>query len=136
VLRLAETLRVGDRVRHLGFVPFEAMIEEIILADVCVVAVKESPYSVLVHTNKMYEYMAMQRPVIASRLQSVAAYAPEGSILFFEPGNDADLAERLRWAARHPEELARQVERASQLYEKHRWQRERSAYLDGYHELA
>ncbi|HEU4364151.1 MAG TPA: glycosyltransferase, partial [Candidatus Krumholzibacteria bacterium] len=71
VKRIAEMVGMEDRVKHLGFVPFEQMIEEILLADVCVVAVKKNPYSVLVHTNKMYEYIALRRPVIASRLDSV-----------------------------------------------------------------
>jgi glycosyltransferase involved in cell wall biosynthesis len=135
VLALAQELGVGDRVKYLGFVPFETMIEEIVMADVCVVPVKASPYSELVHTNKMYEYMAMQRPVAASRLGSVAAYAADDTLLFFEPGNAEDLAERLRWAARHPDELAAQVARASQLYEKHRWEREKNAYLGAYGDL-
>lgn len=136
VTHLAENLGIGDRVKYLGFVPFATMVEEIILADVCVVAVKESPYSVLVHTNKMYEYMAMQRPVAASRLASVAAYVPADALLYFEPGNDAHLAERLLWAARHPAELEQMVARASRLYEQHRWERERAGYLTGYRELA
>ncbi len=136
VLGLAESLGIKDRVKYLGFVPFETMIEEIVMADVCVVAVKKSLYSVLVHTNKMYEYMAMQRPVVASRLDSVAAYAPEGSILFFESGNEAELADCLRRAARHPEELDRQVEAASRFYETHRWNREREVYLANYRGLA
>lgn len=136
VQKLARELGVDDRVSYLGFVPFETMIEEILLADVCVVAVKESPYSVLVHTNKMYEYMALERPVIASRLASVAAYAPEDSMLFFTPGDDADLAERIRWAAAHPDDLAVRVARASAFYEGVRWAREREQYIRGYKELA
>jgi glycosyltransferase involved in cell wall biosynthesis len=126
---------VGDRVHHLGFVPFEQMIEEILLADVCVVAVKESPYSVLVHTNKMYEYIALGKPVIASRLDSVAAYLDEQALVFFAPGDDADLAEKLRWAASHPEELAQRVERSDAKYEALRWEKERQSYLAEYREL-
>jgi len=136
VLALAETLGLTDHVKHLGFVPFETMIEEIVMAHVCVVAVKESPYSVLVHTNKMYEYMAMQRPVVASRLGSVAAYAPDDTLLYFEPGNADDLAERLRWAAAHPDGLAAQVARATQLYDRYRWDREKESYLRVYRDLA
>jgi len=135
VQRLAQQLQVGDRVHHLGFVPFEQMIEEILLADVCVVAVKESPYSVLVHTNKMYEYIALGKPVIASRLDSVAAYLDEQALVFFAPGDDADLAEKLRWAAYHPEELAQRVERSDAKYEALRWEKERQSYLAEYREL-
>ncbi len=129
VHRIAETLNVTDRVMHLGFLPFEQMIEEILLADVCVVAVKKNPYSVLVHTNKMYEYIALGRPVIASRLDSVAAYFTEEALTFFEPGDDEDLAQKLRWAAESPDETARRVDAATAAYAEYRWERERWQYL-------
>ncbi len=135
VKELACELGVSDRVHYLGFVPFEQMIEEILLADVCVVAVKASPYSVLVHTNKMYEYMALGRPVVASRLDSVAAYATRDAIAFFEPGNAADLAQTLAWAATHPDALARLVHNADALYDALRWEREKQSYLAVYRTL-
>ena len=132
VKTLAEREGVAGRVSHLGFVPFDTMIEEILLADVCVVAVKENAYSVLVHTNKMYEYMALQRPVIASRLDSVAAYFPRDTMLYFEAGDDADLALQLRYAHDHPGEMARRVLAATAVYERYRWDRERQTYLSVY----
>ncbi len=132
VKRLASEQGVADRVYHLGFVPFEQMVEEILLADVCVVAVKKNPYSVLVHTNKMYEYMALGRPVIASRLDSVVAYASDDTLLFFEPGNAADLAEKFVFATGHPDELARRVDHADAVYERLRWEREKQNYLAEY----
>jgi glycosyltransferase involved in cell wall biosynthesis len=132
VKELARELGVSDRVHHLGFVPFEQMVEEILLADVCVVAVKRNAYSVLVHTNKMYEYMALGRPVIASRLDSVAAYAPRDAVLYFEPGDAADLADKLASAAAHPDDVARRVERADAVYESLRWESEKRRYLACY----
>jgi glycosyltransferase involved in cell wall biosynthesis len=132
VKELARELGVSDRVHHLGFVPFEQMVEEILLADVCVVAVKRNAYSVLVHTNKMYEYMALGRPVIASRLDAVAAYAPRDAVLYFEPGDAADLADKLAAAAAHPDDVARRVERADAVYESLRWEREKRRYLACY----
>jgi glycosyltransferase involved in cell wall biosynthesis len=130
--RMAEVLRLSDCVRYLGFVPFEQMVEEILLADVCVVAVKKNPYSVLVHTNKMYEYMALERPVVASRLDSVAAYMPEDAVIFFEPDNDAELAERLVEIARDPERAEARVRAASRVYQAYRWESEKRVYLDRY----
>jgi glycosyltransferase involved in cell wall biosynthesis len=132
VRALAEREGVADRVTHLGFVPFEQMIEEILLADVCIVAVKKNPYSVLVHTNKMYEYIALQRPVIASRLDSVAAYFSHDALLFFEPGDDADLAGRLRHAFARPGASEARVRMANSIYERHRWDREKERYLSVY----
>ena len=135
LLALAERLGVGAEVCHLGFVPFESMIEEILSAHVTVVPVKRNPYSILVHTNKMYEYVALGRPVIASRLDSVAAYFPDDTLLYFEPGDDGDLAERLRYAFAHREEMARRAEAAARIYQAYRWRDEKKAYLAVYNEL-
>jgi glycosyltransferase involved in cell wall biosynthesis len=132
VQALAAREGVAERVTHLGFVPFEKMIEEILLADVCIVAVKKNPYSVLVHTNKMYEYVALQRPVIASRLDSVAAYFGDDALLFFEAGDDADLAARLREAHAEPGAMTHRVAAASAVYEQYRWDREKLKYLRVY----
>lgn len=135
VLDLARELRVEDRVNYLGFVPFETMIEEILSADVTVVPVRSNPYSVLVHTNKMYEYVALQKPVVISRLRSVAAYFGEDSLVFFEPGNADDLAEKLRYVFAHPEEMAARIAKANEVYETYRWDREKQKFLGVYHSL-
>jgi glycosyltransferase involved in cell wall biosynthesis len=76
--------------------------------------------------------VSLRRPVIASRLDSVAAYFPEDSLLYFAPGNDEDLAEKLHHAFAHPEEMARRVERSTEVYEQYRWEREKRAYLSVY----
>lgn len=135
VLDLAKRLRAEEQVKFLGFVPFETMIEEILTADVTVVPIKKNPYSVLVHTNKMYEYVALQKPVVASKLDSVAAYFPDDSLVYFEPGNDADLAEKLRYVFSHPEELERRIDNATEIYETYRWEREKKKYLGVYRSL-
>jgi glycosyltransferase involved in cell wall biosynthesis len=132
VLALAKEMGIEDRVHYLGFVPFEQMVEEILLADVCVVAVEKNPYSVLVHTNKMFEYMALERPVIMSRLDAVAAYMQDGAALYFEAGNHEELARRLVEVASDPQAAQARVQRANDLYNEHRWENEKHQYLDRY----
>lgn len=132
VLELSKELGIEDRVHYLGFVPFEQMVEEILLADVCVVAVEKNPYSVLVHTNKMFEYVALERPVIMSRLDAVAAYMSDDAAFYFESGNAAELAGRLVDVARNPDATAERVRRATALYREHRWENEKRLYLDCY----
>ena len=135
VLALARELGVESHVTFLGFVPFDTMVEEILTADATIVPIKKNPYSVLVHTNKMYEYVALRKPVVASRLDSVAAYFPEDSLVFFEPGDDADLAEKLKYVFAHPEEMTRRIDNATEIYETYRWEREKKKYLGVYREL-
>jgi glycosyltransferase involved in cell wall biosynthesis len=116
-------------------VPFETMIAEILAADVTVVPMKRNPYSVLVHTNKMFEYLALERPIVASRLDSVAAYFSDDAIKYFEPDDDADLARRLRETFADREAAAKRARTATAIYEDYRWTAERRKYLAVYDSL-
>jgi glycosyltransferase involved in cell wall biosynthesis len=135
VLALAKDLKVENRSTYLGFVPFETMIAEILAADVTVVPMRRTPYSVLVHTNKMFEYLALERPIVASRLNSVAAYFPDDAIKYFEPDDDADLARRLWETFTDREAAAKRVQAATAIYEGYRWTAERRKYLAVYDSL-
>ncbi len=135
VLALARRLKVHDRVHYLGWVSFEEMIEEILSADVTVVSQKSNPYSNLVHTNKMYEYVALGRPVIASRLHSTASYFGDDAVFFYDPDSDEHLADRLRHVFAHPEETESRVRAATEVYETYRWSREKQKYIGVYRKL-
>jgi glycosyltransferase involved in cell wall biosynthesis len=135
VLAKAEELGATPHVHYLGYLPFEAMIEEILCADVTVVPMRRNPYSVLVHTNKMYEYMALGRPVIASRLKSVVSYFSEDTILYFEADDEADLASQVLHSFQNPDDLRRRVHRTTELYQVYRWQNEKDTYLGVYSSL-
>lgn len=57
-------------------------------------------------------------PVIASRIGALAELVKEGETgLLFHAGDSADLADKLRWAAAHPQEMARMGRNARALYE-------------------
>lgn len=135
VLAKAEELGVSSHVRYLGFVPFETVIEEILCADATIVAMRRNPYSALVHTNKMYEYMALGRPIIASRLDSVLRYFPEDALLYFEPDSELDLAQRVLYVFNHPQEVQSRVRRTTELYNMYRWEHEKEKYLGVYDAL-
>lgn len=135
VLALAKDLNIETRVTYLGFVPFETMIAEILAADVTVVPMRRNAYSVLVHTNKMFEYLALGRPIVASRLDSVAAYFPDDAIKYFDPDDDADLARRLLETFTDREAAAKRARNATAIYEGYRWSAERRKYLAVYDSL-
>lgn len=135
VLAKAEELGVSSHVRYLGFVPFETMIEEILCADLVIVPMRRNPYSVLIHTNKMYEYMTLGRPIISSRLKSVCSYFPEDTLLYFEPDDEGSLAERVFYAFSHPEEVQLRIHRMTELYKTYCWEHEKGKYLGVYDAL-
>lgn len=129
VLALAEELGVGGRVRYLGFVPLEEMLREVRVARAGIVPMRSNAYSNLVHTNKMFEYMELGRPVIASRLDSVAAYFGDDAVAYFAPDDAAALAVCIREVLTQPEAAEARARRASAIYRELRWERSREVYL-------
>jgi len=128
-------LCLEDCVDYLGYVPLEQMIHELGAADIGIVAQKSSPYSNLVHTGKMYEYIALGKPVLASRLKAVEAYFGEDALAYFEPGNPQSLADGILHLYQHPEERKKLASNAQVLYGRYRWERQKEVYLSTYQEF-
>jgi glycosyltransferase involved in cell wall biosynthesis len=112
-----------------GFVPIEELLEAIASADVGVVAMHRNAFRDLTHCNKMFDFIAMRRPVVASRTRAVSEYFDEGCFAMFESGDEHDLARAIRRLHADPglgERLARHAAEASEPY---RWIHQRRIYV-------
>lgn len=134
-LALRTQLGLEDCVDFLGYVPLSQMVAELQAADVGIVAQKSSPYSNLVHTNKMYEYISFGKPVLASRLKAVEAYFGDDALCYFEPANPESLAEGIVELYRNPAKGRALVEKAQALYEQYKWEHQKEIYLNVYQQL-
>lgn len=124
-----------DVVRFTGWLSQPSLNDVLHSADVGIVAQKASPYSHLVHTNKMVDYWIFGLPVIASRLDAVSRLYDDRFIEYFEPGNASDLAAaigRLHADPARRAELARNGELA-QL--RNGWTTQRISYLSVFDSL-
>lgn len=66
----------------------------------------------------LVEAFACGVPVVASRLGGMAEIVEEGHTgLFFQPGDSANLAEKVRWAMDHPDAMREMGVKARQAYE-------------------
>lgn len=134
---LAQRTRLGleDCVDYLDRVSLPQMVQELRAADVGIVAQKSSPYSNLVHTNKMYEYIALGKPVLASRLKAVAAYFGDDALRYFSPGDPEDLAEGILDLYQRPDKRQALVENSQTLYNQYCWEKQKEVYLSTYRSL-
>jgi glycosyltransferase involved in cell wall biosynthesis len=130
--RLVERVRelgLADRVSLPGFLPHDELLRRLRAAHAGVVAMRRTPYSELVDTTKMYEYMALGLPVIASRLPVVADTFRERAVAFFEPDDAADLAATIQALAADPEAARAKAIAAAVEYEPLRWRTMKHTYL-------
>ena len=130
--RLIEAEGVQDRVQYLGWVDMPTLVAELQSADVGIVAQKGSPYSHLVHTNKMYEYMLFDLPVVASRLRSTARYLGDDAVQYFEPGSAENLADALVALHDDPDRRRALVENARERCRSLGWEEQKKVYLAAY----
>jgi glycosyltransferase involved in cell wall biosynthesis len=135
MLQLIDRAGLGDVISFKGWVPRVELNDVLHSADVGIVAQKASPYSHLVHTNKMVDYWILGLPVIASRLDAVSALYGDDVLEFYEPDDAADLARAIRRL--HGDE-ARRIElvrngRAAQ--ERNGWAAQEKIFLGVYEKL-
>lgn len=123
------------QVQFLGWVSLEQMLQEIKSSDVGIVAQKSSPYSNLVQTNKMYEYIAFGKPVLASRLKAVEAYFPDNALSYFEANNPQSLADGILTLYQNPSQRTILVKNAQALYQQYKWDNQKQIYLSTYRTL-
>jgi glycosyltransferase involved in cell wall biosynthesis len=135
IRQLIDELDLAANVDFLGWVTLEQLTHELSNADVGVVAQLSSPYSNLVHTNKMYEYIMFGKPVIATRLDAVRAYFGPESLYYVPPGDHERMARAIVELATDPELRRRLTRNASRLYEDYGWARQGRLFVDAYREV-
>lgn len=130
-----KALKIEDKVDYLGWVSFEEMVHQLQSADVGIVAQESSPYSNLVHTGKMYEYITLGKPVLATRLRSVSAYFGDDAIQYFESGDAESLAEGILDLYNNPSKRQTLVSNAQIKFNEYEWKEQKKKYLAVYQEL-
>jgi len=133
-LAKVEAMELQDRVHYLGHVPFKDLVSELQRAHAGIVALEASMYSHLIHTGKMFDFIALKKPVIVSRLRAVEAYFNEDSLRYFNSGDPEDLAGAILEIFRQPEKRQAFVRNASLAYEQYRWEKQREFYWSAYAE--
>jgi glycosyltransferase involved in cell wall biosynthesis len=93
LVALAATLGIAGAVRFNGRVPLEAIPAAVAAADIGVAPTRRDRFTELSLSTKLFEYAAMGKPVIASRLPTVERYFPPGSVTTYEPGDAGSVAD-------------------------------------------
>lgn len=132
MLSMVEALGLQERVTFEGWVSHNRLNDLLHSADVGIVAQKASPYSHLVHTNKMVDYWLFGIPVIASRLEATAKLYDDSVIEYFTPGDAHDLARAIRRVYDDPERRAVLSRNGRAAQERNGWAVQREAYLRPY----
>jgi glycosyltransferase involved in cell wall biosynthesis len=124
-------LDLTDRVTFHGFVSREKLMELLHRANVGVVPMLfeyQSP-------NKMFELVALGKPVIASDRLTFQQHFDSSEVLYFKTGDAADLAKAIEKAYQNRDHLMERAMLALLRYENYQWRTMGSRYLAVYEKL-
>ena len=115
-------LGLDDYVGLPGKRPLEEMPEYVAISDVCVIPFIKSPINEIGVPNKLFEYMIYDKPMIIPKLKAMSRILSEDECFFFEPGNAADLAEKIMKIHKNPEKAIIRAEYAGKKFADYRWE--------------
>jgi glycosyltransferase involved in cell wall biosynthesis len=125
VLDSARQMGLDSVVRYMGLKSLEEIAIEIEQCDVGIIPNERSIFTEINTPTRIFEYLAKGKPVIAPRSQGICDYFDESSLVFFELGNADDLASKIEFVHRCPEDTARIAKRGTEVYRGHTWTEER-----------
>ena len=125
----ARALGIGDRVVFHGRIPLEDVPAAIAAADLGLAPTRRDRFTDFSLSTKLFEYAAMGKPVVASRLPTVERYFPPGTVATYDSGDAADLARVVARLADDPLEREARVARTGARVEDLGWDREGARYV-------
>jgi len=130
VMDAVRRLGLEDSVRYLGPKRLEDLAHEIEACDVGVIPNLQNPFTDINTPTRIFEYLALGKPVIAPRTPGIQDYFGPSSLFFFESGNAEDLAITMHEVHAHPDHAMATAEQGQRVYLKHTWFEERRTLVD------
>lgn len=129
-LERVNELRLNGIVNYHGFKPLEDIVKAIGSINLGIIPNKMSPFTNLNFPTRIFEYLAMKKPVIAPRTKGIMDYFDENSLLYFEAGNVDSLKETILDAYHNPSRCQYILNRGITIYNNHRWELYKQRFID------
>ena len=130
VMNDAQSKGLQDCVQYLGPRRLEDLVREIEDCDVGIVPNQRNAFTDINTPTRIFEYLALGKPVIAPRTPGVQDYFGADALFYFESGNAEELAARLESVYLHPRESVVTAQRGQEVFRAHSWSQERRVLLD------
>lgn len=129
VLVSVKNLKLENRVRYFGPKTLEEIAAAIRDCDLGVIPNRRSVFTEINTPTRIFEYLALGKPVIAPRVPGITDYFESDDLIFFELGNAADLARQIQAIHDDPARTANVVTRGQIIYQEHCWTSEKRKFI-------
>jgi glycosyltransferase involved in cell wall biosynthesis len=118
---LASDLGIAERAVFHGRIPIDDVPAALAAADIGLAPTRLDRFTALTVSGKVYEYAAMRKPVVASRLPTVERDFPADAVWAYPSGDAEAMAEAIIGLADDDAARARAVEAASAVVASLAW---------------
>jgi glycosyltransferase involved in cell wall biosynthesis len=129
VMEKVHSLGLDSNVHYLGAKKLEELVHEIQACDAGVIPNHRNTFTDINTPTRIFEYLALGKPVIAPRTPGIQDYFDPDALLFFESGDAEELAAQMAYAAFHTNEMTGIAERGQQVYLAHTWRQEKETLI-------
>lgn len=132
-----EQLDGWEKCDYLGWLSMEEIWTNLAESKVGIVTIQDVPSHRLLESVKMFEYMAMGLPVIASDFPMFRAIIePNECGIMVDPGSPEEIAAAIEWIFDHPKEAREMGEKGRKaVQEYYRWENEAAELIQFYKAL-
>src|ERR1051326_5950172 len=119
----------GD-IKYMGPRSLEKIAEAILECDLGIIPNRRSIFTEINTPTRIFEYLSRGKPVIAPLAQGITDYFGPDDLFYFELGNAAELAEKIKHVYHNPFEVREVIERGQEINLNHSWKSEKERFLD------
>lgn len=130
VMESAHRRGLGGNIDYLGVKNRMEIVQAIKSCDLGIVPNRRNLFTEINTPTRIFECLALGKPVIAPNTQGIRDYFGDHELIFFEVGSAIDLARQITFVFTHPEEVQEIVKRGQEIYLAHQWSREKSNLLN------
>jgi len=128
--KLAADLNVSDKVRFMGWLPVDQIVDRMASTDIGIVPKRDDSFGGEAFSTKIWEFMSVGIPVIVSRTRIDRYYFDESIVRFFTPGDEASLAASIVSLAKDREAREELVSNAGKYIQDKSWEKRKGEYFE------
>jgi glycosyltransferase involved in cell wall biosynthesis len=135
VMKSARKRGLQDIVQYVGARNLNQIVEAIESCDLGIIPNHRNIFTEINTPTRIFEYLALGKPVIAPQAKGIQDYFGDEEIVFFKLGDASDLAQKIEFAFFHPHDVEQIVKRGQEIYLAHTWSQEKLNLLNPISEL-